>query len=469
LRIYEINTRIFCDRFDRISEEQLSRLAGLGFDAVWLMGVWRIGEGAKKISRTISPDFSGSPYAIAGYDLSPDLGGLGAYQTFRERARAVGLKVLLDFIPNHMGLDSEWISENSKLFITSNPAVRKQDPSEFFLHPSGEVVAHGKDPYFPPWYDTAQLDYSSAELRSRQIDKLIGISKVADGVRCDMAMLILKDYIKQRWYPAAPDAWFDERMPAEFWGQAIAVVKQEAPGFIFLAEAYWGKEPDLQRLGFDLTYEKTVYDALVERSASRVYDRLRQPAQVLESSLFFIENHDEARAASVFSPDENTAAMALILSLPGSSLVHQGQMEGLKERLAIQLPRPIHSEMPDQVLEEAYEKLLRATAAGVFKAGVFRLFNSQDPDVVAFARVDSQTIAAYLGQIGGEAGHFARALLDVTPLAELARATSVVRITDMIGKNSVLVSTNRGSFTFVPASLGLAPTTRFCLVRVEPA
>jgi hypothetical protein len=83
--------------------------------------------------------------------------------------------------------------------------------------------------------------------------------------------------------------------------------------------------------------------------------------------------------------------------------------------------------------------------------------------------VDSQTIAAYLGQIGGEAGHFARALLDVTPLAEFARATSVVRITDMIGKNSVLVSTNRGSFTFVPASLGLAPTTRFCLVRVEPA
>lgn len=467
MRIYEINTRTFCDRFDQITQDQLSRLVQLGFDAIWPMGAWRISEGARKISRTMSADYDGSPYALADYQLSPQLGGIEAYQIFRTRANAAGLKVLLDFIPNHMALDSDWIAQDSNLFIKSDPTVRKQDPSEFFLHSSGEVIAHGKDPYFPPWYDTAQLDYTSPALRARQIDVLRRISKIADGVRCDMAMLILRDYFHQRWYPEAPADWFNKRMPSEFWSEAVSATKEAAPGFTFLAEAYWDKEPELQSLGFDLTYEKGLYDALVARSASRVYERLRQPDQTLKSSLFFIENHDEPRAASVFTQDENIAAMALVLSTPGSALVYQGQIEGLKERLPIQLRHVPPGEKPDEIIRQAYEKLLRATSGNVFKNGSFRLFSSQAPDVVSVARYDSQSVAAYIGQIGGPAERFAGSVLDVTPLAEMVRATTILRLTDILRDVSVSIRGVTAGFKLVPASLGITPGTRFCLLRAE--
>jgi len=467
LRIFEINTRVFCDRFDQITEEDLSGLAKLGFDAVWLMGAWQIGEGATKISRTLSADFAGSPYAIADYRLSSVLGGQPAYETFRERAVQAGLKVFLDFIPNHMSLDSEWITENSELFVTSDAQVRKQDPGEFFLHCSGTVVAHGKDPYFPPWYDTAQLDYSCPELRSRQIRNLINISKLADGVRCDMAMLILRDYIRQRWYPRATDQWFSDRMPAEFWGEAISAVKQKSPGFIFLAEAYWGKEPQLQQLGFDLTYEKNLYDALVERSAPRLFQQLWRPIKEMNSSLFFIENHDEARAAAVFTAEENIAAMALILSLPGSVLVHQGQMDGFKQRLPIQLARMPEGENPDQTLRSRYESLLKATRDPVFADGGFRPFSSQSADVVSFLRFGQRTVAAYIGQIGGHNGAFAGTPLNITSIAEIVGTPTALRLTDIIGGRSVVVPSNSGSFIFQPGSLGLPPNARFCLLRVD--
>jgi glycosidase len=469
LRIYEINTRAFCDRFDLIGQDQLTRLAALGMDAVWLMGVWRISEGAKKISKTISADFEGSPYAIADYAFSPELGGLDAYTKFRQRATAAGLRVLVDFIPNHMALDNDWISENAELFIRSNSAARKQDPSEFFLHCSGEVIAHGKDPYFPPWYDTAQLDYTSAALRARQIDVLKWIAKLADGVRCDMAMLVLRDYFGQRWYPGAPQGWFNQHMPAEFWGDAVAAVKQQRPDFTFIAEAYWGKEPDLQHLGFDLTYEKTLYDGLVERRASRIMERLRQPAQSLKSSLFFIENHDESRAAAVFDTAENLAAMALILSLPGSVLIHEGQMQGLRRKLPVQMRRPADQEPPDLGLESAYEWLLRVTADPIFREGEFVVFSSGGSDLVSFARVHSGRVVAYFGQIGNSAHNFATTALNLTPLAEMVGASSALKLTDLVTGNSYVVANNRNMFAFVPGSIGLWQGGRFCLVQASPA
>src|SRR6266404_4945965 len=96
LRIYEINTRLHCDRFDRISQAEFDELAHLGFDAVWMMGVWRISDGARRISKITSDDFEGSPYAVPAYEINRELGGRGQFSRLVKRAHASGLSVIVD-------------------------------------------------------------------------------------------------------------------------------------------------------------------------------------------------------------------------------------------------------------------------------------------------------------------------------------------------------------------------------------
>jgi glycosidase len=465
LRLYEINARAFCGRFDQISSDWLCNIAGLGFNAIWLMGAWLIGPGSKAMSRVLSTEFEGSPFAISDYEFSPEMGGRAAYLDLLRRARGTGLRVMLDFIPNHMGLDCPWIGEDATQFIRSDPALRKQDPADYYLHSTGEVIAHGKDPYFPPWFDTAQLDYSSENLRRRQIANLKRISQDADGVRCDMAMLVLRDYFRGRWYPSAPEGWFDGKMPREFWEEAITEIKLAFPEFIFLAEAYWGKEPELQRLGFDLTYEKSLYDALVARNAGWVKELLSRPVDQLRRSLFFIENHDEPRAASVFETEENLAAMAMLLTLPGSVLVHQGQAEGFRQRLPIQLAGKTSTEEPNRRLQEEYAALLRCTADALFDSGEFSLLESHDPSVVTFQRAGADKSVVYAGQVGGAASGFAHSEIDITRAARAVGADDVVILKNLLNSNSIASYRIADRFTVMPGEL-LTSSSRFCLFQV---
>ena len=150
MRIYEINTRFQGHTFEDVTESDLMELARLGFDAVWLMGVWQISEGALRISKLVSDDFSGSPYAVPIYKLNRDLGGKRGFQSLVKRAHRAGLAVIVDFVSNHMSLDSPWIDHHPEYFVRSDTRVRKQSTSDYFLHRSGEVIAFGRDPYFPP-------------------------------------------------------------------------------------------------------------------------------------------------------------------------------------------------------------------------------------------------------------------------------------------------------------------------------
>ncbi|HWN97736.1 MAG TPA: alpha-amylase family glycosyl hydrolase, partial [Blastocatellia bacterium] len=384
MRIYEINTRFHCSTFDDVTESELRSAAKLGFDAVWLMGVWQISDGARRISRLVSDDFEGSPYAVPAYKFSRELGGKPRFQSLVERAHSAGLAVIVDFVSNHLALDSRWIDKHPEFFIRSDTHARNQATSDYFLHRSGEVIAFGRDPYFPPWHDTAQLDYTCETLRDQMIDVLKWISRFADGVRCDMAMLVLRDYIRQQWYPLASDEVFNAKMPEEFWGKAITAVKAVKPGFKFIAEVYWDKERELRELGFDVTYEKKLYDGLVARDAGRVGERLLLDEKSMRGSLYFIENHDEPRAASLFSTAANLASAALILALPGSVLIHEGQIEGKREKLPVQRIKPLTDEPPDELLRTEYAHLLRVTSQSVFQEGDFETFNAAAFGVIAF-------------------------------------------------------------------------------------
>ena len=467
MRLYEINTRVHCQKFDQITAEELRELSDMGFDAIWLMGVWQISEAARKISRIVSEDFFGSPFAVPSYRISQPLGGKGRFQSLVDRAHDAGLSVIVDFVSNHMAMDSPWIKERPDFFIRSNRRVRPQSTSDFFLHESGEVISFGRDPYFPPWHDTAQLDYTSEGLRARMTEVLSRISQVADGVRCDMAMLVLRDYIRHQWYPFAPQAWFDEKMPAEFWSGAVEETKRRSPAFSFIAEAYWDKERTLLDLGFDLAYEKRLYDGLVARDPSLILGRLSRPMADLEGSLYFIENHDEPRAASRFSREENLAAAGLILSLPGSVLIHEGQMEGKREQLPVQRLRPVTDETPDENLRAAYRNLLEITRAEVFRHGSFQLLEAGPEGIVGFARRHQDRAIVYVGQIG-ERSNFASAAVDLTPLIKSDSASTRLRVVNLLTSRSIVLEGASGLFQLRTMDLGIDRATRFCLIETKP-
>ena len=465
MRIYEINARVHCQSFDQIRSNELVELGKLGFDAVWMMGVWQISEGALKISKIVSNDYEGSPYAVPDYKINRDLGGKSRFSALVKRAHEAGLAVIVDFVSNHMALDSEWIRERPDFFIRSDANARKQMTGEYFLHESGEMVAFGRDPYFPPWHDTAQLDYTNPALRARMIEVLKWISTIADGVRCDMAMLVLRDYFRSQWYSQAPASWFDERMPGEFWDQAIREVKAARPDFKFIAETYWDKERQLLQLGFDLVYEKRIYDALVDHNAQAVIERVVSLSDVLAGSLYFIENHDEPRAASVFHRNDQLAAAALILSLPGSVLIHEGQMEGKRERLPVQRIRPLTVETPDDELRAAYASLLAATHQNIFRRGSLKFFDTGVYGVVSFMREDADQTVAYLGQISEGWHRFGSTILDITPVARTVALGHFVRVINLLNNESILVEQVHGKFLLRPNQL-YSEETRFCLIEV---
>jgi glycosidase len=469
MRIYEINSRLHCEKFDQVTESELDGLVQLGFDALWMMGVWRISEGAKRISKITCADFEGSPYAVPVYEINRELGGRSQFNRLVDRAHRLGLSVLVDFVSNHMALDSPLISQHPDFFITSNTDARRQLTSEFFLHKSGEVIAFGRDPYFPPWNDTAQLDYSNAALRSQMIDVLKRISRYVDGVRCDMAMLLLRDCFRQLWYPLEPDSLFDQRMPGEFWDEAISNVKKVNPNFKFIAEAYWDKETQLHQLGFDLCYEKKLYDALVARDLARVLERLQRSPVALLASLYFIENHDEPRAASVFDKPTNLAALALILSIPGSVLIHEGQMEGLRERLPVQRIKPLTNEPADLALKESYARLLSVTDNEVFETGEFRLFEPGVYGAVGFIRSNSHRVVAYLAQISDAWHRFNAPPMNVSAIAFEVGALSQMRLTNLLNSTSTTVQADNGSFLLEMSRLGIDDETKFCLLEASPA
>lgn len=469
VRIYEINTRVHCSNFDQIADAELAELSQLGFNAVWMMGVWRISEGARTVSKITSNDFEGSPYAVPVYEINRELGGRSKFNRLVKRAHDTGLRVIVDFVSNHMAVDSPWISQPATSFIRSDTTARNQSTNEFFLGRSGEAIAFGRDPYFSPWNDTAQLDYSNGALRTRMIEVLKRISQIADGVRCDMAMLVLRDCFRQLWYPLLPQTLFDEKMPGEFWDQAIGEIKKISPGFAFIAEAYWDREHQLRELGFDLCYEKKLYDALVGHDLGRVVERLQRDSDALRGSLYFIENHDEPRAASVFSKPDNLAALALILSIPGSSLIHEGQMEGKHERLPVQRIKPLTEEPPDLALRESYVRLLQITRDDVFEKGDFQLFDPGVYGALGFIRKDRRRVVAYLGQISEAWHRFNSPQMNITAVAREVGAHSQVRMTDLLTERSTTVPASNGAFHLEMSQLGLDDDTRFCLLEASPA
>ena len=229
------------------------------------------------------------------------MGGADALRQFRARLHQHGLALVLDFVPNHLGLDHPWLAQKTDLFVSS----LQQRPETFPVASGGQTrwVAHAKDPYFPAWTDTAQLDYRRPETRQAMIAALQSVAAQCDGVRCDMAMLLLNDVFARTWAhfpaPGPPPA-------TEFWAEAIAAIKERHPDFVCIAEVYWDLESRLRALGFDYLYDKKFYDFLTRRDWPALQDHVRA-AGARFPPVRFLENHDEPPIASLLNAAEQKA------------------------------------------------------------------------------------------------------------------------------------------------------------------
>jgi hypothetical protein len=341
-----------------VPEEEIVSWKKRGFTHIWLMGVWARGPKTRDLARA-QPNLRalsaeafgiggeeklvGSPFAVADFTVAQSLGGAAALRLFRVQLQRHGLGLVLDFIPNHLGLDHPWLVEKNSLFVRS--AARR--PETFPVVHAGATswVSHGKDPYFPAWIDTAQLDYRQAATRAAMLEALQSVASQCDGVRCDMAMLLLQDIFDKTWGHFPGDA---PATPGEFWAEAISAVKRQHPQFVFIAEAYWDLEARLQALGFDYVYDKKFLEHLTRRDYPALQGRVRAVGGKFHP-VRFLENHDEPRIASLLTVPEQKAAAVLLLAQPGLRLLHDGQLAAKTRHTPVQFadywPEPANPEM----------------------------------------------------------------------------------------------------------------------------
>ena len=389
--IHEINTWVWLGELGRklgrpvtlatVPPEEWDRLAAAGFDAVWLMGVWERSPAGIEISmrnpglledfHRALPDFTaadnvGSPYCVRRYVVDDHLGGPSGLAAAREMLRERGLRLILDFVPNHVAPDHPWVAAHPDRFIRGNPDDLRNDPASF-VEIGGGVFARGRDPFFPAWPDVLQLNAFHPDLRRAAIGTLAEIADQCDGVRCDMAMLMLNSVFGRTWGARAG------AMPADdYWRAVIPAIHARRPDFRFIAEAYWDLEWELQQQGFDHCYDKKLYDRMEHGDSEGVHQHLRADAAYQQGMVRFIENHDEPRAAAAFPDGKGRAAAVAILTLPGAKLLHEGQCEGFKVRLPVFLARR-PDEAADPALADFYRKLLSETRGDAFRDGEWRL------------------------------------------------------------------------------------------------
>ncbi len=373
--LFQINTRVWLTELarrlgrqvtlDDIPDAELDQLAHLGFDWVWMLSVWQTGQAGQAVSRrnpewrrefdeTLpdlrDEDIAGSGFAITGYSVHPLLGGDVALARLRDRLRTRGLKLMLDFVPNHTGLDHPWVENHPEFYVSGTQAQLEQAPQNYtwVKRQRGDLIlAHGRDPFFPGWPDTLQLDYSNQATQEAMIAELLKIAGQCDGVRCDMAMLVLPDIFERTW----------GRRPQLFWSRAIQQVRKQVPDFCFMAEVYWDLEWTLQQQGFDYAYDKRLYDRLREGHARPVREHFHAGLDYQRKLARFLENHDEPRAAATFTSNIHEAAAIITFLSPGLRFFHHGQFEGRLKRISPHLVRaPL--EPLDKPLQEFYGRLL---------------------------------------------------------------------------------------------------------------
>ncbi len=389
--VYEINTWVWLSNLSQrysvpvdlgcVPAAEWDAIAQYGFDAVWLMGVWERSPAGIAIAnrntnlleefhRTL-PDYRaednvGSAYCVRRYVVDQHLGGPAALALARRELAKRGMKLLLDFVANHAAPDCPSITAHPYRFLQGSATELQSNPEAFMQIGSG-IFACGKDPFFPAWPDVIQVNAFAPGFRQSSLEVVRSIAEQCDGIRCDMAMLLVNRIFAQTWGARAG------AIPTvEYWQTLIGAVKSKNPQFQFIAEAYWDMEWALQQQGFDFCYDKRLYDRLIQNDANGVRLHLCAEMAYQQKLIRFIENHDEPRAASVFSPASEKTAAVTMSTVPGAKLFYEGQFSGLKVRVSPFLGRR-PDEPADAACEAFYRSLLTVIRNPAFHQGQWTL------------------------------------------------------------------------------------------------
>src|SRR5215204_2010666 len=401
---------------ETINGQTWDAIAEQGMDCVYLMGVWKRSAVGRLMGRTdlsliaeydrVLPgwemaDVPGSPYCIKAYEPDDRMGGWKGLDKARRDLADRGMTLVLDFVPNHTGFDHAWIRTHPDYYVQGTLDSYRAEPTLF--HPVEDedashvrFVACGRDPFFPPWRDVAQLNYFNPATRAAMIGVLESIAQHCDGVRCDMAMLVLNEVFAQTWQQRVDLLW--SRPEEEFWPQAT----RQAP-MTYLAEVYWDREYQLQQQGFDFTYDKRLLDRLHHGDVAQARGHLQADPAYAAKLARFLENHDEPRSATEFG-HRLRAAAALSFTLPGMRFFFDGQFAGASRRAPVQLGRwPDDPDRPD--VSGFYARLLTAIDAPLFHDGAWSVLevrgagDNSHGDIVASAWRTGNRLAVVAGNI----------------------------------------------------------------------
>jgi glycosidase len=395
-------------RLDQIPDEELDKLATWGFNGLWLIGLWERSEASKRIKQLCGyPEAVASAYSLKNYRIAEALGGEQAYQNLRDRAWRRGIRLASDMVPNHMGIDSDWVIDHPDWFISlpyspypaysfSGPNLSpvahvgifledhyydRTDAAVVFMrvnNQTGETrfVYHGNDGTSMPWNDTAQLNYLNAEVRESVIQTILHVARKFSIIRFDAAMTLAKKHYQRLWFPqpgsggAIPSRAehslsreeFDRVFPNEFWREVVDRVAEEVPDTLLLAEAFWLMEGYFVRtLGMHRVYNSAFMNMLRNEENSKyrqvIKNTLEFDPDILKRYVNFMNNPDEKTAVEQFGKgDKYFGICTLMVTMPGLPMFGHGQIEGYAEKYGMEYFRPYWDEEPDLYLVDRHQR-----------------------------------------------------------------------------------------------------------------
>jgi len=414
---------------DAIPDRELDILAEQGFTVLWLIGLWNRSSISKKIKHWCgNPDAESSAYSLKEYSIDPSIGGPAALDDLRRRAWERGIRLASDMVPNHTGLDADWLKQHPDWYITTDhppfPAYtfeggdlsedsevsikledhyyERSDAAVVFKHQdhrNGQTryVYHGNDGTSMPWNDTAQLNYLNPELRESVIQTILEVARQFKVIRFDAAMTLAKRHIQRLWFPepgrggdipsrsgfSMNGAEFNAAIPAEFWREVVDRVAKEVPDTLLLAEAFWMMEGYFVRtLGMHRVYNSAFMNMLKMEENHKFFEMIASTLEfdprILQRFVNFLSNPDEDTAIAQFGKgDKYFGATILMITLPGLPMFAHAQIEGFEEKYGMEYRRAYWAETPDDQLVKRHEEQIfpimkqRYLFAG---AGNFRLF-----------------------------------------------------------------------------------------------
>ena len=433
---------------DQIPDEELDMLRDRGFTGLWLIGLWERSRASQRIKQRMGDaDAVASAYSLYSYDIAEDLGGWPALEILRFRAWQRGVRLSADMVPNHMGIDSQWVMEHPDWFLSlpyspypsysfdsenlsDDPRVGihledhyydKTDAAVVFQrrdHQTGDAryVYHGNDGTSFPWNDTAQLDYLKGEVREAVIQTILHVARNFPVIRFDAAMTLAKKHIQRLWFPepgsggAIPSrsehgmtrAEFDAAIPEEFWREVVDRVAAEVPDTLLLAEAFWLLEGYFVRtLGMHRVYNSAFMHMLRDEDNAKyrlaIKNTLEFDPQILKRYVNFMNNPDEKTAIEQYGNGDKYFGVATVLStLPGLPMFGHGQIEGFREKYGMEFRKPKWDETPDEgliaghnwkIFPILHRRYLFADVEQFFLYDLFTADGSVDENVFAYSNV----------------------------------------------------------------------------------